>query len=755
MVTVSLLSGVRHVRRIWIGICLAAFVSSGYAGDDYVWRNVRVGGGGFSPSIVFSPVERDLAYLRTDIGGVYRWDAKQQRWLPLQDHLPQSNYFGIESIAPDPRDANVVYVAAGMYRRDPAAILRSNDRGHSWDIVPVSFRMGGNEDGRGLGERLAVDPNDTSILYFGSRHDGLQRSADRGRTWSQVSSFPYPGRGLPKSGPTHAGLSFVVFDAASGEHGKPTPTVFVGVADAGDAGVYRSDDAGATWRALKNPAAKALLPVQAKAAPDALYVAFANGMGPNGVTDGAVFRLDTRTNVWADITPDKSASRPPGGYMGLSVDRQQPHTLVVATMNRWQPGDTIWRSRDRGATWTGLAELSDRDVSATPFLTWGDAQAEFGHWIAGVAIDPFDSSHLAYTTGATVHATRELRNEDVDRRVLFRPWVEGVEETAIITLTSPPLGPPLLSGFGDISGFLHERLDRSPDIMFLDPAFTNTVFLDYASFAPNVIVRGGRARIRRGDDRSDAITLAWSDDFGRTWQPLRVPPQGGRRLDLNGDTAIAVSANGATFVAMTPMPLLTRDRGKTWRRAEGLSRGLRVVADRADADTFYALDFSDRRILKSANGAASFETLSTSGLPADITHDGPKNPERPWPLLATPGRSGELWFVSLHGLYRSRDAGLTFSRVPADIEVTALAFGKAAPDHDHPTLFAIGTRNALEAIWRSDDEGRTWIRVNDDRHEYGRRFRVIAGDPRVYGRVYVGTDGRGIVYGEPRTSIDD
>jgi photosystem II stability/assembly factor-like uncharacterized protein len=55
----------------------------------------------------------------------------------------------------------------------------------------------------------------------------------------------------------------------------------------------------------------------------------------------------------------------------------------------------------------------------------------------------------------------------------------------------------------------------------------------------------------------------------------------------------------------------------------------------------------------------------------------------------------------------------------------------------------------LKAIWRSDDDGATWIRVNDDQHQYGLRFRCIAGDPRVFGRVYVGTDGRGILYGEP------
>src|SRR5882762_1841827 len=181
--------------------------------SHYVWNNVRVGGGGFSPNIVFSPVEPGLAYLRTDIGGVYRYDHSQQRWNALQDGMAEGNYFGVESVAPDPRNAQVVYAAVGMYSSGPAAILRSDDRGTTWNVFPVSFRMGGNEDGRGLGERLAVDPHDTRIVYFGSRHDGLQRSADRGHTWSRVGAFPLEGLGAPEPRRTHAGVSFVLFDA--------------------------------------------------------------------------------------------------------------------------------------------------------------------------------------------------------------------------------------------------------------------------------------------------------------------------------------------------------------------------------------------------------------------------------------------------------------------------------------------------------------------------------------------------------------
>jgi xyloglucan-specific exo-beta-1,4-glucanase len=174
----------------------------------YNWHNVVIGGGGFSPNIIFSPVEKGLAYLRTDVGGAYRWDARLQRWIPLEDDIWNDSYYGIESIAPDPKDPNIVYVAAGMYAWAPAAIMRSNDRGAHWDIIPVAFKMGGNEDGRGMGERLAVDPERTSTLFFGSRHDGLWQSDDRAKTWRKVESFPWHGLGTPAPKHTHGGLSW-------------------------------------------------------------------------------------------------------------------------------------------------------------------------------------------------------------------------------------------------------------------------------------------------------------------------------------------------------------------------------------------------------------------------------------------------------------------------------------------------------------------------------------------------------------------
>jgi xyloglucan-specific exo-beta-1,4-glucanase len=588
----------------------------------------------------------------------------------------------------------------------------------------------------------------TSTLYFASRHDGLQRSRDSGRTWSAVTGFPVRGRGLPALGQrTNAGISFVVVDPATGGRGVGSRTVFVGVADPGERHLFRSDDGGGSWFSVAGQPGAAMLPVQAEVdAAGMLYVAYSNGVGPTGVTAGGVFRYDTRSGGWADITPERGEGRPAGGYMGLSVDRQRPGTLVVASMNRWRPGDTIWRSTDGGKSWRSLREVSWQDISATPFLRWGRKQADFGWWIAGVAIDPFDSNFVAYATGATVYATHDVASKTV---ISWAPWVEGVEQTAILTLTSPPEGPLLLSGFGDISGFAHEALNVSPATQFTSPIFSNTNTIDYAGRAPQIVVRSGTPQHRAS---STEATLAFSTDYGRSWGELPMP-SAESLVGRPGDAAVVTSADGSLFIVMTPVPSITRDRGKSWASVRGLSPGIRVIADRVDARSFYASDFEHSTLFVSTDGGSTFLSAKTVGLPADIRDDRPRSSERPWPLLATPGKGGDLWFVARGGLFHSIDAGRSFGLVRSPLRVEALGFGRAPPGRDDPALFAIGVRDDARAIWRSDDDGTTWVRLNDSRHEYGQRFRCIAGDPRVFGRVYVGTDGRGIVYGEPSSAV--
>lgn len=725
----------------------------------YVWRNVVVGAGGFIPGIVFSPIERGLAYARSDMGGAYRFDAAAGRWAPLMDSSPLSGDFGIESIAADPVDPNIVHAVVGVHRGDPGAMLRSTDRGETWRRTDVPFRMGGNEDGRGLGERLAIDPNDNRILYFGSRHDGLQCSTDGGASWRKVDSFPLKGLGTPTDRSTHGGLSFVVFDPRSGQGGQASRTLFVGVADPHEHALYRSDDTGRTWRPVEGGPRPELSAAKAELDDRGiLYVTCTLGIGPNGVTDGAVWRLDTDTGAWSDISPPRPQTAQGGGLIGVALDRNRPGVIVVSTLNRWQPGDTLWRSTDDGVNWTSLREKARHDVSATPYLNWGNDKPDFGWWIAALALDPFDSDRLIYATGATVYETRNLSAADDNRPTDWKPWVAGIEQTAVITLVSPPKGPQLLTGFGDISGFAHEDLNRSPQRQFTTPVFANTNQIDYAGAAPDIVVRSGTPHEGVASQGHDGSTLAWSDDAGLTWKPLGRPrPALGEtpvvadnpRMDLYRDAPITVSADGSTFVLATPQIVWSRDRGKTWKACAGLPLLLRPVADRKDPMLFYALDFRTGAWYVSVDGAESFAVVPSRGLPANTADDRPTWRETAFPLKATPDHEGDLWFVSRSGLYNSRDGGQRFDMIDGGLSVEMMDFGKPPVGSTYPALFAIGTRGDVRGVFRSDDKGRSWVRVNDDHHEYGRRFRAIAGDPRVFGRVYVATDGRGVVYGEP------
>ena len=727
-------------RRVFAMIALTLVTSTAAAQPvatvPYHWANVKVGAGGYAPNIVFSAAERDLAYLRTDMGGAYRWDSKTRAWIPLQDANTVSSYMGIESIAPDPINPDIVTMAAGMNHGQPAAVLRSTDRGATWRVTPVPFAMGGNEAGRGLGERLAVDPNRPETLFFGSRHDGLWRSDDAGATWAKVAGFPVAGLGAPERRKSHGGVAFVAIDPASGARGEGSRRIWAGVADPGAHHLYRSEDGGKTWAAVAGPDLFAV-----KGVVDArgiLWVGFASGIGPSDAKTGAVWRY-APDGKGRDVTPATwRASGAIGGFLGVAVSKAAPGMVAVSTIDRYGPKDSLWVSRDDGTSWDDVRDRSRRDVSATPFLRHEGDGADFGHWISGLAIDPFDAGHVAYTTGATVYETRRIAANDV---IAWAPWTEGIEQTAIITLISPTGGASLVSGFGDLAGFVHDDLARSPQPTFTDPYLSNTNTLDYAGRAPNVIVRSGSLYA----ERPRTATLGRSEDGGRTWRPITVPAMGNppRREDLVGEAAITVSADGATMVVSTPEPRASHDGGRTWIAPRGLPGATRAVADKVDPKTFYAVDTHGGRLLVSHDAAATFAPLPARGLPADLAAAAPRNRESQSALVAAPDRAGDLWLQVGPRLFHSDNGGSSFAPADGGLAVDLYGLGKGA-------VFAIGTLGGVHGIWRSRDLGQTWARIDDDADRWGARYRVISGDPRRAGRVYVGTDGRGLFYGDPR-----
>jgi len=725
-------------RRSWfvcLGILLSlAMVSRAGETEAYTWRNVAIGGGGFVTGLLAHPHQRDLRYARTDVGGAYRWDAATKQWVPLTDWIGAAdvNLLGIESFAIDPQDTNRLYLAGGTYAVGPAAMLSSTNQGRTFQRVYVPFRMGGNEPGRANGERLAVDPNCGRILFFGSRRDGLWKSADYGQSWQKIPNWP---NDEPPAANRHrwsftVGVVAVVFDPTGSVSNQPTTKIYAAVSTAGT-NLFCSQDAGESWQPVAGQPVGLRPNHLVRATDGTLYLSYGNDPGPGSMRDGAIWHFAPATGQWTDITPVPPAtSDQTFGYGAVAVDQENPQTVIVSTFCHWKPHDQIFRSTNAGSTWQPLwRDNSKWDDSSAPYT-----KTRSPHWIGSLLIDPFDSGHILFTTGYGLWSSHNVNTADEQHPT---EWIfddRGLEETVPLALISPPTGAHLVSGVGDVDGFRHDDLDRSPaQGSFAGPRFGNTESLAFAAQQPQLIIRTGQAR--------DSVRAAFSSDGGKTWSLLKSEPHGS-----NGAGHAVLSADGKVII-WTPQDgqaHATCDLGQTWIPCQGLRADLEVVPDPENAAVFYAWDAAAATILTSTNGAVSFAAVGShfDAMPVSPSFFAGAS------LSAAPGRAGELWLAGPRcGLYCSRDGGGTFRHIPSVSIASALGFGRAASGHREAALFLAGQVQGVSGLFRSDDDGENWVRISDDQHQFA-FVKCITGDPRIFGRVYLATSGRGIIYGD-------
>ncbi|KAL4756940.1 putative endoglucanase [Aspergillus foveolatus] len=738
-----------------LGIGLALCIDAAYsaASQSYTWKNVVTGGGGgFVPGIVFNPSEEGLAYARTDIGGAYRLNS-DDTWTPLTDFVGNSNWnrWGVDTLATDPVDTNRLYLAVGMYTNewDPnnGAILRSTDKGETWTETALPFKVGGNMPGRGMGERLAVDPHQNSILFFGARSGhGLWKSTDYGATWSNVTSFTWTGTYFQDSSSTYTsdivGIAWVTFDSTSGSSGSPTPRVFVGVADTGKS-VFVSEDAGATWNWVSGEPQYGFLPHKGVLSPaeKTLYISYSNGAGPYDGTNGTVHKYDISSGTWTDISPTSMADTY-YGYGGLSVDLNVPGTLMVAALNCWWPDELIWRSVDSGATWSpiwawnGYPNINyyyDYDVSNAPWLEDTTSTDEFpvrvGWMVEALSIDPFDSNHWLYGTGATIYGGHDLTSWDSVHRVTLQSLASGIEETAVQALIVPPGGPPLLSAVYDVGGFYHSDLDTPPSQAYHTPTYGSTNGLDYAGNKPATIVRSGSTD-------ADDPTVALSNDFGRTWSANYAASS------VTGPGPVAISADGDTVLLMSSTQGALRSQYQsTFAAVTSLPSGAVIASDKANNTVFYG--GSSGSFYVSTDTGTSFTKTATLGSSSTV------NAIRVHPSLA-----GDVWASTDTGLYHSTDYGRTFTKTGSSCTAGwSFGLGKPSSASSYAVIYGFFTVDGVTALFKTEDEGTTWAMISDTEHGFGAASaNVVNGDMGNYGRVFVGTNGRGIFYGEPNGS---
>jgi xyloglucan-specific exo-beta-1,4-glucanase len=705
----------------------------------YSWSSAPMGGGGFVDGFVYHPAVPGLLYARTDIGGAYRRDGQDERWVPITDGMPDQRDLGILSLAVDPRDAGKVYLATGLYTgpdQPHGTLWRSADRGRSWARADLPVRLGGNEDGRGTGERLQVDPALGRILVLGTSHDGLLISRDGAKSWADVPAFP------------HVATSFTLF-APGTAPGRASQTLLVGTLDKAHP-LYLSHDGGASFAPVAGtPPGMIAHHGVFDADGHTLYVTFANGPGPNGVTDGAVMALDMASGQWRDITPDRpGGARPPFGYAGVSAGARAG-TLIVSTLNRWVGGDTIWRSTDGGAHWRDLGALSHHDSQAFPWVrAFTPGPWPMGWWMSDAKLNPFNPDEAIYGTGGGLWVSRHLTSTT---RIDWHFAARDVEETAVLDIASPAGGAAhLVAAVGDIGGFRWTGMVASPPVPggYFQPAGSSNRALDVAGRAPWVMVR-----LADGMKR-DPAHLYLSLDNGASWHPAPAvpPPLAAQPVDSHHTGRIALDASGHALVWVSHEGEVwhSPDLGATWARAAAPSARQPIpLADRQAPGTFYLHDPSVGLLWASTDGGAHFRIVLNTMLPLDLDRSLPR---------AMPGRVGEVWLPTQQGLLRFTGLAGSTTISPAGARIasidaaSAVGFGKAAPGARDPAVYVWGRRAGVNGMFRSTDGGRTWARIDDDAHRFGGPVPgvQIIGDPRVFGLVYVTATGRGVMVGRPR-----
>ncbi|GAA5015652.1 hypothetical protein GCM10025734_64630 [Kitasatospora paranensis] len=421
---------------------------------------------------------------------------------------------------------------------------------------------------------------------------------------------------------------------------------------------------------------------------------------------------------------------------------------MVTGYSSWWPDTQIYRSTDFGATFKPIWEYNGYpnrvdhytlDTTSTPWLSWGNNPSppeetpKLGWMTESLEIDPFNSDRMMYGTGATLYGTTNLTAWDAGTKVTITPMVQGLEETAVNDLISPPTGAPLLSALGDIGGFRHTSLTTTPALMFQQPNHGTTTALDFAQTNGNTVVRVGNTASGSTDKH-----IAFSNDNGANWYAASSEPSG-----ITSGGTVALSADG-TRVVWSPggaSPVAGGFGGSSWTAASGLPAGASVQADRVDAKKFYG--YAAGAFYVSTDAGATFAKTAATGLPA-------KGPVRFKALTTT---EGDVWLAggsddATYGLWHSTDSGASFTRLANVDKADTIGFGKAATGSSYPALYTSAQIGGVRGIYRSDNAGATWVRINDDNHQWGWTGAAITGDPRVYGRVYVSTNGRGVIVGD-------
>lgn len=805
---------------------------------EYTYKNIPIPGGGYVTGFLFHEKEENVLYARTDIGGTYRFEFETRTWKSLMNHVRQEDVSETYplSFAVDNNNSGLLYLVCGYSNKNTGKLCISMDKGETFTYKEMPCKIHGNNPGRGTGERLQVDPNNSNLLYFGSQSKGLMRSDNQGDSWEFID-VSIDGT----EGKNEKEITFVWIDPRETIEGR-SKTIVVGTSGEGSSegrfrghSLYITTDGAQTFRPLQQP--ESLLPnieesgytgyVGARYAFDGqyLYVTMSEaasygwsfacyscdcGMQKSGKV--VRYHIDSSGKVieYKDITPTAmdfgvdSLDDISFGMGGIAVTYDKVKdtpALVCSTICYQHPGDIVFLSRDGGQTWNKILqglEIGNINFTVPYMKPEYNGHESLLHWLTDVKINPFNPNHALFNSGTGAFVTYNLLGDDCT----WEPECNGIEETVHLNLYAPSKGDvKLIDILGDLGGFAFTDLDRPAENTFADEQgnrYITCINADYSEDNQEYVVVTPRGNWTGKTKGGLIVSKDQCKTFEHLPQPYGLSPFIDELLDeivrpnVNAGW-VSMSADSETIVwsiaKVLSLPVnavvYTKDGGKSYQKCriydkegECISetyecpsvpdwktydefftycnsiRNIKIMADRVNPNVFYGF------------GEASQFYVSTDGGVTFNQKDKPYD----FPIMVLSGfdcnnyaeirveaqEEGVIWMaLGEHGLWKVMyDAAVEefkAERITKKGDAVKCQ-GMGLGSHGEKAIYISGTIDGEYGFYVTEDEGRTYNRLNTEKQMYG-DIMSITGDPRVKGRFYIATGSRGVLYGTPTESL--
>jgi photosystem II stability/assembly factor-like uncharacterized protein len=614
-------------------------------------------------AIVADPRDANVIYLAAAGGGVWKTTDGGNSWTPLTDD--QATLF-MGAIALAPSNPDVIYAGTGEATNSALSftghgVLKSADAGSTWTL------LGADVFDKHTISQIVVAPDDPNTVYVAvggagvhgvGGGTGVWRSTDGGATWTDTTAAIT----------TTQSFSDVEIDPSNPQ------TLYAAVGSFRGStvnGVYKSTNGGDTWAFAGNFPTDVMdgriTVAVAPADPETLY-ASVSGSGQGGSSLGPVVHLVRSTDggaTWTDRTPNLGGN----GWYGLplAVDPSDPNTVFASAGS-----NQIIESTDGGVSWFSIEVGIDGTGPHTDHHAFAFDTA--GHLLDGNdgGIWRLDDARFAHEHWSDLNTNLSLTQyigialDPTDPTIAYG----GSQDNGTSKFTGSQAWK--LIDFGD-GGFV--RVDPSnPQTVYhtfvnIDLVRSDNGGLTWSqkttginhsdpsnTYIQYVMDPSNPQRLLLGTNRVYETT-----NRGDLWHPISTPGQGGWTTTANVDAlATAASDPNTIYATAGGHVFVTSDDGVTWQQRDvpgTVDHFQDVVIDPSDKLTAFLVRdrFGGGHVFMTTDGGQTWTDISGN------------LPDLPTYTLAQDAAAQTLYVGTDDGVYVSTDQGATWSRFGAGL----------------------------------------------------------------------------------------